>query len=136
MTSLTLPAKLENLQSIQEFISSAAADCGFTEDRIQKLQLASEEALVNIFSYAYPEGTDGDVTVTCDCGPETDFQVIFEDRGTPFDMLSVAAPDTGLSLEDRGIGGLGIFFIRQMTDSVNYRRENGKNVLTFTMAGA
>ena len=56
----------------------------------------------------------------------------FEDSGTPFNMLDADDPDLTLSLEQRGIGGLGIFFIRQMIDDLAYERKDGKNILTFT----
>lgn len=74
-----------------------------------KLQLASEEALMNIFSYAYPHDTPGDVTVSCTRKGTHDLLIIFEDKGQPFDVLSVEDPDTDLSLDERNVGGLGIF---------------------------
>ncbi|MCG8687490.1 MAG: ATP-binding protein [Desulfobacterales bacterium] len=135
MTQLTLPAVLENLASFQDFISKAAETAKISQARIGKLALASEEALVNIFSYAYPEGGTGNVTVTCiDNGDET-FSIRFEDQGQPFNMLSVDDPDTALSIDDRDIGGLGIFFIKQMTDSVEYERKDEMNILTLIFSG-
>ena len=130
---ITLPACLENLEPLQEFVTACARDHALPEDRIPKLQLASEEALMNIFSYAYPDDAPGDVTVRCLCRNEDELLISFEDMGDAFDVLSVEDPDTELSLEDRNIGGLGIFFIKQMTDAVWYTRKENKNILTFCM---
>jgi anti-sigma regulatory factor (Ser/Thr protein kinase) len=132
--TLTQKALLENLPSFQEFITDCARQCLLLEDRILKLQLASEEALMNIFSYAYPDDAPGDVTVRCFHQKAGELLISFEDNGEAFDVLSVDDPDTDLSLEDRDVGGLGIFFIKQMTDAVWYARKDNKNILTFRMA--
>lgn len=131
--NLTLPAALGNLESFQEFITACARDRQLPEDRILKLQLASEEALMNIFSYAYPDDAPGDITVRCFSREPDALLISFEDTGAAFDVLSVEDPDTDLSLDDRAVGGLGIFFIKQMTDAVWYARKEDKNILTFRM---
>ena len=134
MKSKTLAAGMESLDPLQDFIFKCAEDRGMAMDRIQKVQLASEEALVNIFSYAYPPGETGEVTVTCSLENRTDFKIVLEDSGQPFDMLTREDPDTTLSLENRGIGGLGIFFVKQMMDRVDYCRREEKNILTLTIS--
>lgn len=135
-TNLTLPARLENLERFQKFISTCAKSHSLSEDQIFKLQLASEEALVNIFAYAYSKDAPGNVSVSCTRNANKDFQIVFEDSGKPFDMLSVSDPDIGQSLTDRPVGGLGIFFIKKMTDSVHYKRKDGKNILTFCITAS
>ncbi len=132
-TQLTLPAQLAHLETFQDFISACARSHLMPEDRILKLQLASEEALMNIFSYAYPDEEPGDVTVRCIRPASNDLLISFEDTGRAFDVLSVEDPDTGLSLEERNVGGLGIYFIKQMTDAAWYDRKDNKNILTFRM---
>ncbi|MCF8076585.1 MAG: ATP-binding protein [Desulfotignum sp.] len=131
---LTLPACVENLEPLQDFITTCARDHSLPEDRILKLQLASEEALMNIFSYAYPDEGPGDVTVCCTLSDDHDLLIAFEDKGHAFDVLSVEDPETGLSLEERTVGGLGIYFIKKMIDAVWYARKDNKNILTFRMA--
>ena len=131
MKTLTLPAHLESLPMFQAFIEEEARAAGFQAGRIDKIALAAEEALVNIFNYAYPEGAKGDVRVSCrDCGDGA-FCVRFEDQGRPFNMLSAEDPEIAPSVEEQGIGGLGIFFIKQMTDAVEYERKETDNILTF-----
>lgn len=131
---LTRKALLKNLDSFQEFITDCARQYLLPEDRIFKLQLASEEALMNIFSYAYPDDAPGDVTVRCFHQKTGELLISFEDSGEAFDVLCVDDPDTTLSLEDRDVGGLGIFFMKQMTDAVWYARKENKNILTFRIS--
>lgn len=95
------------------------------------LQLVVEEIVVNIVSYAYPVGKDGEVTIDVNKTP-TAIEISFSDRGVPFNPLEKEDPDTTLSAEERPIGGLGIFLVKQMMDSVSYRYEDGRNILTTT----
>ncbi len=132
--SLSLPARLDNLDRFQSFISDVARDLGASPGYINRVLLVSEEALVNIISYAYPIDAPGDITVLCQTDDLQNLRVHFEDTGKAFDMLSVPDPDTTLSIEERGIGGLGIFFIRRMTSEARYVREDGKNILMLCMA--
>jgi sigma-B regulation protein RsbU (phosphoserine phosphatase) len=85
--------------------------------------------VVNVIDYAYPIGTKGDVTVkVMSNGHALHFQII--DSGVAFDPTVKENADTTLSAEDRQIGGLGILLVRELMDSVNYERIEGKNVLT------
>ena len=92
------------------------------------LRLACEEIVMNVMTYAYPEGVDGFLDVTIQ---KTDRIVIhFEDGGMPFNPLEQKTPNTKLSWKKRRIGGLGIFLLRRKMDDVRYVYENHKNVLT------
>jgi anti-sigma regulatory factor (Ser/Thr protein kinase) len=85
---------------------------------------------VNVASYAYGEGSGG---VTLDIGfDKVNRNVTFRliDQGIPFDPLQKADPDITLSIEERQIGGLGIFIVKKTMDTVHYAYENGKNILT------
>ena len=106
--------------------SPEVASCN--QEEIQVLRLACEEIIMNVTSYAYPEGVDGFLDVDIQ---KTDRMTIrFEDGGVPFNPLEQEKPDTGLSWDKRRIGGLGIFLFRRKMDDVRYTYENGKNVLT------
>jgi len=125
------PARLENLQRFLKPVSECARAEGFDQERIQEIELALEEALVNIFNYAYPEGA-GEVEVGC--GVENDHWIIeIIDSGIPFDMTSLSDPDLTADVEERKIGGLGIFLVRKMVDEVTYRREKDRNILTLAV---
>lgn len=93
------------------------------------LHLVIEELAVNIADYAYPEGDDGYLDVLIDKAPGS-ITITFKDGGTPFNPLERQMPDVSLPLEERGIGGLGIFLTVKQMDKVTYDYRNGENVLT------
>ena len=91
-----------------------------------------EEALVNIIKYAYPDG-NGDMEISCILNGQDQFVVEIADTGIPFNALSVADPDIASGVEERKVGGLGIYFIKTLMDDVAYTREDGKNILRMTI---
>ena len=92
------------------------------------LQLACEEIVVNITSYAYPEGSDGYLDVIIQ---KTGRIVIrFEDGGVPFNPLEHKSPDITLPWKQRPIGGLGIYLLRRKMDDIHYEYVDNKNILT------
>lgn len=94
------------------------------------LNLALEEAVTNVMMYAYPEGTDGLVEIKAIIRKDS-LEFIVADSGMPFDPTAAPAADISLDVEDRPIGGLGIFLVRNIMDEVQYTRsENGKNILS------
>lgn len=123
------PAIIASLPEAMEFISSFARARGFGTRRINEIQLAAEEALVNVFSYAYPEGP-GEVEVICTFDPGERLTIEIIDSGIPFDVLSAPEPDLTADIEERPIGGLGVHFMKVLMDEVQYKREGGKNILT------
>ena len=128
LARLRMSAQLDNLGKFIGSLSDCARAQGFEQEKISKIELAAEEALVNIFRYAYPEAT-GDVEIVCDLDGDR-FTVEIIDRGIPFDVT--AMPDPGLDGGDpqREPGGLGILLMRKLMDEVHYRREKGRNILT------
>lgn len=102
-----------------------------------RLCLMLEEALVNVVSYAYPAGESGEIEVVpTSAMPEGDGEEVtveIIDSGVPFDPTAAATPDTEAPLEERPIGGLGIYLIRSLASRVDYRRENGRNHFSFTL---
>ena len=95
----------------------------------KNLRLAVEESVVNVMDYAYPQNTVGSITVHAQSDGDT-LQFVITDSGVAFDPTKTVAADTSLSAEDRPIGGLGILLVRELMDSINYERIDGKNVLT------
>ncbi len=95
-----------------------------------KLRLSIEEAVENVVRYAYDGGIgwlEADIHFDQDSLLLT---IELRDAGTPFNPLQREDPDVNQSAEDRDIGGLGIFLCKKMMDSIEYRYENGNNVLT------
>ena len=127
MKELLIDAKTENLGTVLEFIEAAlaASDCPM---KLQKqIAIAVEEIFVNIAHYAYkPE--IGDATIRIIVGDEVVIE--FEDSGNPYNPLEKINPDVTLDAHEREIGGLGIFMVKNIMDTVDYRHEAGKNLLT------
>ena len=129
MRSIRLPAIIENLDKFIDFVHEYAGEHISIDKKIMEIELAVEEALVNIFKYAYPE-TPGQVEMQCDSDDSKKITIKIRDSGIPFNSLSRPDPDITADLENRKIGGLGIFLIKKMADEVRYNRSGGTNVLT------
>ena len=129
--SLTLPNDIETIPQLNEFIDTVAEEIGLDMSLTMSLNLAIEEAVVNVMEYAYPEGEQGNVDIEV-IADDKWLTFIISDNGIPFDPTTQKDADTTLSAEERPIGGLGIFLVRQLMDSINYQRENGKNILTLS----
>ena len=128
LNRLRMSAKLENLGRFVGSLSDCARAQGFEQEKISKMELAAEEALVNVFRYAYPEAL-GDVEMICKLEGGR-FTVEIIDSGIPFDVTAMPDPKAADSLHERDPGGFGIFIIKKVMDEVQYRRENDRNILT------
>lgn len=126
---ITLPNDVQATTELGMFVDEVCENVGFDMSTTFKLNLAIEEAVVNVMSYAYPAGTKGDVDIDAEADDEQ-LKFVISDSGTPFDPTQKGEVDTTLSAEERSIGGLGIHLIRQIMDTINYERVDGKNVLT------
>ena len=127
--SITLPNDIEKVPVLAEFVDEVCEIAGFDMSTTMGINLALEEAVVNVMSYAYQPGTTGNVNIEA-IANETRLKFIISDWGTPFDPTAEKEVDTTLSAEERPIGGLGIHLVRQIMDSINYERIDGMNVLT------
>ncbi len=134
LLSAVLPARLEHLEELLKAVSDCARSQGFDQKRIGEMELAIEEAFVNICNYAYPEKT-GEAALTCRLDKER-FIMEIVDSGLPFDVTQLSDPDITAQPEEREIGGLGIFLMKQLMDEVTYRREGDRNVLTLIVRKA
>lgn len=127
LSEIRLPARTESLEEAVSMVVAAAAQKGLQPEKISFLELAVEEAVVNICNYSYP-GTDGNFDVRC---MEESGLLVTEiiNYGIPFDITTAPEPDVTKGLEERQLGGLGIYFIRKFVDEVDYRREGSANIL-------
>ena len=126
--SLTLTNKVSEITKLNTFVKSATTALNLETDLANKIKLAVEEAVTNCIEYAYPVGTVGDVVVDIEADDST-IRFIITDSGADFDPTKVSKADTTLSVDERPIGGLGVFLVRNLMDSINYERIKGKNVL-------
>ena len=131
MPRIQLAAKLENLEPMLAFIEQGVKKLGFDAQKLNRMHLASEEALVNIINYAYPDKY-GNIEITYEIKEDMRFVVEIIDWGIPFDPLLLPKPDVEAPLEKRKVGGLGIHLIRTIMDEVSYRRDQDRNILTLT----
>ena len=129
MPELLVPARLEHLAAVNTFLAENIPSS--FQPLLPNLELVAEELLVNVFSYAYPEGSVGKAEVvlqetSLDGRPALCFTV--KDWGLPFDPFEEAPiPDLTLDTESRPIGGLGVYLIRNVTDRQCYQREDDAN---------
>ena len=130
MKELELTATTENLNAVLAFVDEELEAVGCSMRSQMQIDIAVEEIFVNIANYAYnPEV--GSATIRVEVQPEPlAVMLTFVDQGVPYDPLAKADPDVSLSAEERQIGGLGIFMVKKTMDDVQYRYENGKNILT------
>ena len=130
MKELTLEAKVANLQQVLDFVDENLTSMRCPMKILMQIDVAVEEIFVNVASYAYTPDT-GSVTIRMDLQEKPRAVVItFIDSGIPYNPLAKEDPDVTLSAEERQIGGLGIYMVKQSMDNVTYRFSDGKNILT------
>lgn len=126
----SFPAELNKLYEMLDFIRGRATEAGFDSCYINKIELATEEVLVNIINYGYPMG-QGQIAIQCSLTVHSDLEITIMDEGIPYNPLKTEIScNCQASLEDRTVGGYGIFFILNLMDEVAYAREENLNVLT------
>jgi anti-sigma regulatory factor (Ser/Thr protein kinase) len=113
------PAQFVNLDHVREFVGAAAQKCGLDASAIYAVQLAVDEAFSNIIEHAY--GGECLDKIECKCQiADSGLTVTLRDCGSPFDPSAIPDPDLAAELKDRDIGGLGLYFIRQLMDEVQF----------------
>ena len=130
MINLIVPASFASLEKIRDYFSQAASKAGLDEDAVFEVQLAVDEAASNIIDHAY----DGE----CESEIECTYEILkdglclnLHDHGRPFDPDKVELPDIISDPARRKQGGLGLYFMRQMMDEVNFSFSgDGGNDLT------
>ena len=131
MEKLTIEATVENLPVVTEFIIASLEETDCKPKILMQLELVIEEIFVNVASYAY-ESKSGSCTV-CKSFEDNPRAIIvtFIDSGIAYNPLVREDPDTSLGVEERKIGGLGIFLVKKNVDEITYEYKDGQNVLTF-----
>jgi serine/threonine-protein kinase RsbW len=129
MSSHTFPARFECLDEVREFVSTVARVNGFNEKEIYALQLAADEAATNIIEHAYADVSDATFDISCDMQDDA-FIINMRDHGEFFDASTVKEPNLTADLEERQIGGLGIYLMRKLMDEVRYQSDSMGNLLT------
>lgn len=130
MKEMILNAEIARTDDVLDFINAELEAHDVPMKTIMQLDIAIEEIFVNIAHYAYnPEIGQASVTVAVDDAGRS-IAIRFMDRGKPYDPLSREDPDVTLGVEERQIGGLGIYMVKKSMDEVSYAYEGGQNILT------
>jgi serine/threonine-protein kinase RsbW len=127
-----LPATVEQLPAAQAFLKSWVEQAGIDPRLGGRLALALEEVFVNVCHYAYPPDRPGEIELRILPSAER-FVLDVLDDGQPFDPANLPEPDLAATLEQRAIGGLGWFLVRQMVSELRCRREQGRNLVSLVM---
>ena len=126
--TLTLINKVSEITKLNAFVKSATSTLNMETGLANQIKLAVEEAVTNIINYAYQNDTEGKISVNIEAD-ESRIRFLLSDSGAEFDPTGESKADTTLSVDERPIGGLGVFLVRNLMDSINYERVDGKNVL-------
>jgi anti-sigma regulatory factor (Ser/Thr protein kinase) len=125
---MKLEAISENLDAALDFVNAELEKMDCPPKTQMQIDVAIEEIFVNIARYAYNPET-GFAVIRIRTGPN-EMRLEFEDLGVPYNPLEKDDPDIGAPAEDRPIGGLGVFMVKKIMDTVEYRYEGSKNLLT------
>lgn len=125
---LDLQNDSESLKALRVFVEKNTRRAGFEERHIRRIELALEEATINIIKHAYG-GRGGRLEFCCSL-VKGNLEISLADEGPPFNPLEVPGPDAITHIASQKIGGMGIHLMRNMADTLRYRREKGRNVLT------
>ena len=130
MAQIELESKLESLDTLNGFVHQIIQNSPCTEQQQIQIDLVVEELFVNIVNYAYPDSM-GLVQVECKLSGDAGQVIIqFKDQGIEFNPLARKEIDVHDEFERRPVGGLGIYLAKKYTNSIEYERADGSNVLT------
>ncbi|PKL68446.1 MAG: ATP-binding protein [Methanomicrobiales archaeon HGW-Methanomicrobiales-1] len=125
--SCTIDANIHAIPEVSQSLDQAMRVHGFSEEDILDTQLAVEEAITNVIVHGYAKGP-GKIVISIHTTQGL-AEIQIEDYAPQFNPLTIPEPDISVEIEERKIGGLGVFLIRQVMDDIMYRYEDGKNIL-------
>jgi len=132
LDKLIVESTKDNLNKVLSFIDAKLEAIQCPMKAQMKIDVAVEEIFINIASYAYGNEV-GNAEIILDINDSnTKATITFVDEGIPYNPLEKDDPDTTLSADERQIGGLGIFIVKKSMDSVEYKNQEGKNILTIS----
>lgn len=120
---------INELNRLVVFLEELEEEWNLPMGLVPSINLALEEALSNVIFYAYEKGSENEISI--DFGLKGgELTIVISDAGNPYDPTQKEDPDINLSADERPIGGLGIFLIKQIMNEVSYRRVGDRNQLT------
>ena len=127
--SIILANDISEIARLNEFVEEMGNEFSLSPEVVFNLTLVIEDAVVNIINYAYPKEDHESIDLSAKLHNDS-IMLVLTDTGKEFDPTMAPEADITLSADERPIGGLGIFLIRQIMNEVKYERIEGKNVLT------
>jgi serine/threonine-protein kinase RsbW len=122
---------MQELERVNLFVEEICEELGLDMELQMNLNLVIEEMVVNVISYAYPEGQVADIELLAESdGKELTF--VLSDRGEEFDPTLQESADMDVNPAERDLGGMGIYIVKNIMNQVSYQRLEGKNLLTMT----
>lgn len=122
LVQFRIQALLENVPVATQRISEVARAVGFDESALYQIELAVDEACANVAEHAYEAECQGEMEISCYFTGQT-LVIRVRDWGMGFDPAAVEKPDVKAPLEDRGLGGLGLFLVKKVMDGVEFSRD-------------
>ena len=126
---LTFKNEKQELERVAEFMEIVCDELQLDMHVAMKLQVAIEEMVTNVIFYAYPEGTNADITLTAE-SDERELTFVLSDSGKPFDPTAKEDADIDTNPMDREPGGMGILIVKNIMNEVTYQRLGDMNQLT------
>ena len=131
VSELNIEARIDNLDQVMAFIDGELEEALCPMKAQMQIDVAVEEVFVNIASYAYEDVGNALIRLELKDDPAR-VEITFTDSGVPYDPTKKEDPDVTLSIEEREIGGLGIFMVKKSMDEMAYEYRDGCNILTIT----
>ena len=126
---LRLKNQMQELERVNQFVEEICEELNLGMELQLNLNLVMEEMVVNVISYAYPEGKIADIELVAESdGKELTF--VLSDQGKEFDPTLREAADMDVNPAERDLGGMGIYIVKNIMNEVSYQRLEGKNLLT------
>lgn len=125
---IRLDNRLDELERLHAFFEEIGARANWPERLKFDMTLSCEELLTNTINYGFPQGGRHVITLSVQSSP-AGVEIRLEDEGVPFNPLEFGEPDTSLGLEERTVGGLGIFFVKRMMNEFIYERTDTGNLV-------
>ena len=131
MKRVKYPADFQHLDSIRDFVGEIAERAGFSSKEVYSIQLATDEACSNVIEHAYEGISGGRIEVECEAR-NGQIEIVIHDHGKVFDMGAVRKPNLSRDLDEREVGGLGVYLMHKLMDEVAFHSSK-KDGNTLTM---
>lgn len=124
----TLKNKISELNKLAEELQKFSSGNNLSNEVLFDINLALDELVTNIISYGFDDNDEHLIFITI-LRNENSIEILLEDEGKEFNPLEQETPDLGKPIEEREIGGLGIYFVRKKMNEITYSRNGDKNIL-------